>query len=275
MITAAACLFVALYVLCSMRQDFYCAWRHLAAAAAAFYLALWSMPEVAGMLQCGAEAGGVRLLVPFCRSAAVLLVGIVVLIGMRIAVGKLGPCCDPEFPRWLDRPASFAARAVTAVFFALILIESALVLPEAGTFSGFRSTARNADAAALFGSRLLNSLSGRSSFDAKQSKALEEWRESSLREAERIAEREKEERERNAAAAQTQAAVGQPSAGTADSEAIPGNPTGAAPGAGDAAAPGTLLDRTKTRLQRIYDNHDRGMNSSGDAAPDAEAAAQR
>lgn len=331
MIIAGCCLFCLLYVVFTMRQDFYHAWCWLIAAVAACFLALWSMPELSALLVKLFADGDLKLFRPFCRSTAILLTGVILLIALRITIGKIKPLVDPEFPVWFDRPASFAARLVTSLAIATLLLQSALVLPLAGAVDSFTSTAEKADAVALFGSGFLNRLSGRSSYGEKQRAELKERRDFSRRKAEEFARREREEqaareeKERQAAEAAAAAAAaakknGQqapeapppppdPSAAESirsklrkiceiyDQDSEPGTaetPTQAPPqvqqpnakqpdakqpdaavrqpaaappeiSGSSVSTPGTVLNRTKSRIRTIYDNHNRNLESGGAA----------
>ena len=327
MIIAGCCLFCLLYVVFTMRQDLYHAWRWLVPAVAASFLALWSMPELSALLAKLFSEGDLKLLRLFCPSAAILLVGVIVLIVLRIAIGKLGPLVDPEFPAWLDLPASFAVRLVTSLAIATLLLQSALVLPMAGAVDSFTSTAEKADAVALFGSAFLNRLGGQGSYGEKQRAELKERREFSRRKAEQFARREREEqaareeKERQAAAAAAAAAKKkgpQPQEPPAppppppepstfesfrsklqkiceiyDQDFEPGTPETpseapqpqtpqpkappqpeapprqAAPppevSGSSVSKPGTMLNRTRSRIRNIYDNHNRNLESGGAA----------
>ena len=262
MIIFGCCILCVFYILATMSQDFYHAWKKLIPAAAAFYIALWSMPTISAMLEKLFAEGDLRLLQPFCKSAAILLIGAAVLIVMWIIIGKIAPFADPEIPLWLDRPASFAARAVTALMILLLLLQCGLVLPMAATFGGFRSTAEKADAIALFTSRVLNRLSGQSSRNEQQRKALAKLRAFSQQEAERVAQREREEQEAREEE-QRQAETAKVKGGSSGQPQTPQEPSQA----GQPASTPGIVGRTKIKLRSIYDTHNQGLEQEMQNAP--------
>lgn len=272
MIIIAGCgLFCLIYIICTMRQDFYHAWRWLIPSVAACYLGLWSMPEVSAMLSKPFGEGDLRLLTLFSRSAAILLVGTVVLVVLRILIEKLSPLVDPEFPPWFDRPASFVVRLVTSLMIVEVLLQCGLAFPAAATFPGFKSAAGKADALVLRSSALLNGLSGQSSRSEKQRAMLAKLRADSIQEAQRIADAEKAELEKAAAENGTE----NTNANGSDTNAKPAAETPPPPPAAESGAvtappevsgssvstPGTVLNRTRSRLRTIYDNHNRNLEA--------------
>lgn len=258
MIVFGAFVFCLLYLLVTARRNFYRAWRSMIPAVAACHIALWSMPEISAMLEKFSAQCGFPLFQPFCRSAAILLTGTVVLIALRIVIGKIGPLADPEFPAWIDRPASLAARFVTALMIVTLLLQSGLVLPLAATCGEFQPTAKKADAIALFTSALLNRLSGQSSLDTGRREELAKRRLFSQREAERIAQREREEKARREKARR-------PTVQTQPEKS---------------ASLSGLFNRAKTQLRTVYDDHNRNLEeemrepSTPQGAPSPETGGQ-